>query len=129
MLLIKMTEPPSYAPFVIDSNGHSYQEFTMRLEKVTVLNSQSVSAENVGSWKASLNSPIVVKDAANMTHFSAVTVYRVVTVLVRRVMSSSVNTVVQVDGLSSHANSETIRFQKKNLLTLQQLGFLNCYTF
>lgn len=77
-----MTEPPSYAPFLIDSNGHSYEEFTMRLEKVTILNSQSVSAENVGSWKASLNSPIVVKDAANMTHFSAVTVYRVVTVLV-----------------------------------------------
>jgi len=77
-----MTEPPSYAPFLIDTNGHSYEEFTMRLEKVTVLNSQSVSAENVGSWKASLNSPIVVKDAANMTHFSAVTVYRVVTVLV-----------------------------------------------
>lgn len=77
-----MTEPPSYAPFVIDANGHSYEEFTMRLEKVVVLNSQSVSAENIGSWKASLNSPIVVKDAANMTHFSAVTVYRVVTVLV-----------------------------------------------
>lgn len=77
-----MTEPPSYAPFQIDTNGHSYEEFTMRLEKVTVLNSQSVSAENVGSWKASLNSPIVVKDAANMSHFSAVTVYRVVTVLV-----------------------------------------------
>ncbi|XP_008183092.2 ionotropic receptor 25a [Acyrthosiphon pisum] len=76
-----MTEPPSYAPFLIDTNGHSYEEFTMRLEKVTVLNSQSVSAENVGSWKASLNSPIIVKDAANMTHFSAVTVYRVVTVL------------------------------------------------
>lgn len=78
-----MTEPPSYAPFSIDTNnGHSYEEFTMRLEKVTVINSQSVSAENVGSWKASLNSPIVVKDAANMSHFSAVTVYRVVTVLV-----------------------------------------------
>lgn len=78
----QMTEPPSYAPFMIDTNGHSYEEFTMRLEKVMVLNSQSVSAENVGSWKASLSSPIVVKDAANMTHFSAVTVYRVVTVLV-----------------------------------------------
>ncbi|XP_050421609.1 ionotropic receptor 25a [Adelges cooleyi] len=76
-----LTEPPFYAPFIIDSNGRSYEEFTMRLEKVTVLNSQSVSAENVGSWKASLNSPIVVKDAANMTHFSAVTVYRIVTVL------------------------------------------------
>lgn len=82
---LKMTEPPSYAPFLIDSNGHSYEEFTMRLEKVTVLNSQSVSAENVGSWKASLNSPIVVKDAANMTHFSAVTVYRIVTVLVNKI--------------------------------------------
>lgn len=77
-----MTEPPSYAPFLIDANGRSHEEFTMRLEKVTVLNSQSVSAENVGSWKASLNSPIIVKDAANMSHFSAVTVYRVVTVLV-----------------------------------------------
>jgi len=87
-----MTEPPSYAPFLIDTNGHSYEEFTMRLEKVTVLNSQSVSAENVGSWKASLNSPIVVKDAANMTHFSAVTVYRVVTVLVNNIFTYIVQT-------------------------------------
>ncbi|XP_050546759.1 ionotropic receptor 25a [Daktulosphaira vitifoliae] len=79
--LKELSEPTFYAPFIIDSNGHSYEEFTMRLEKVTVLNSQSVSAENVGSWKASLNSPILVKDAANMSQFSAVTVYRIVTVL------------------------------------------------
>lgn len=56
----------------------------MRLEKVNVINSQSVSAETMGSWKASLNAPIFVKDAVGMANFSAITVYRIVTVLVSR---------------------------------------------
>lgn len=77
-----MTEPPSYGNFLIETNGHSYEEFTMKLEKVSILNSQSVSSESIGSWKASLNSPILVKDVASLANLSAVTIYRVVTVLV-----------------------------------------------
>lgn len=54
----------------------------MKLEKVSILNSQSVSSESIGSWKASLNSPILVKDVSSLANLSAVTIYRVVTVLV-----------------------------------------------
>lgn len=57
-------------------------EFNTRIEKVTIINSQSVSAETIGSWRAGLNSPLQIKDSSSMKNFSAVTVYRIVTVLV-----------------------------------------------
>nr|QQP19806.1 ionotropic receptor 25a [Tropidothorax elegans] len=78
--LKEVTEPYSYAPFLLEKNGKSYQEFTMKLEKVSILNSQSESAEILGTWKAGLSSPIVLKDPEGMNNFSAVTMYRVVTV-------------------------------------------------
>lgn len=77
-----MSEPTSYGTFVIETNGHSFEEFTAHLEKVSIINSQPVSSEAVGTWKANLNSPIMVKDAASLANFSAVTVYKIVTVLV-----------------------------------------------
>lgn len=80
--VFQVQELPSYGNFLIETNGHSYVEFTMKLEKVSILNSQSVSSESIGSWKANLNSPILVKDVASLANLSAVTIYRVVTVLV-----------------------------------------------
>lgn len=80
--LFQVNEPVAYAPFSIEKNGHSYMEFNTRLEKVSIINSQSVSAETLGSWRAGLNSPLVIKDSNSMKNFSAVTVYRIVTVLV-----------------------------------------------
>lgn len=58
-------------------------EFNMKIEKATIINSQTVSAEDMGDWKASLNGPINVKDPRSMSNFTAVTVYRIVTVIVR----------------------------------------------
>ncbi|KAE8573967.1 ionotropic receptor 25a [Halyomorpha halys] len=75
-----VSEPYSYAPFLLERNGNSFPEFVMKLEKVTIVNSQSESAESMGTWKAGLISPIILKDATAMNNFSAVTVYRVVTV-------------------------------------------------
>ncbi|KAL1116158.1 hypothetical protein AAG570_005653 [Ranatra chinensis] len=74
-----VTEPYAYAPFIIGMNGESFSEFSMRLEKVSVINSQTVSAETIGSWKAGLDTKIVVKDAKGMANMSAVTIYKVVT--------------------------------------------------
>lgn len=56
----------------------------MHLERVSIVSGQSVSAEPVGSWKASLNSvPMLLRDSYYPNNFStAATVYRVVTVLV-----------------------------------------------
>ncbi|KAI5740635.1 hypothetical protein M8J76_005732 [Diaphorina citri] len=79
--LKQVSEPTSYGTFVIETNGHSFEEFTAHLEKVSIINSQPVSSEAVGTWKANLNSPIMVKDAASLANFSAVTVYKIVTVL------------------------------------------------
>ncbi|RZF33895.1 hypothetical protein LSTR_LSTR009919 [Laodelphax striatellus] len=76
-----VSEAVSYAPFVIENNGHSFMEFNTRVEKVTIVNSQSVSAETIGSWKASLNGGLTIKDSNSMANFSAITVYRIVTVL------------------------------------------------
>ncbi|KAG8282323.1 Ionotropic receptor 25a [Homalodisca vitripennis] len=78
----QVSEPPSYANLVVESNGHSFMEFSLHLERVTIVNSQSVSAEPLSTWKASLNAPpILLKDSASINNFSAITVYRVVTVL------------------------------------------------
>ncbi|BES98926.1 glutamate receptor [Nesidiocoris tenuis] len=78
--LREVREPYSYAPFVIDSNGKSFMEFNMKIEKVKIVNSLPESAEAIGSWKAGLNNAIQSKDQTSMKNFSAVTVYRVVTV-------------------------------------------------
>uniref|UniRef100_T1H988 Uncharacterized protein n=2 Tax=Rhodnius prolixus TaxID=13249 RepID=T1H988_RHOPR len=75
-----VTEPFSYAPFIIGANGHSYPEFIMKLEKVSIVNSQSESVESLGTWKAGLSSHISCKDPVAMSNMSAVTIYRVVTV-------------------------------------------------
>lgn len=54
--------------------------FNMKIEKATIINSQTVSAEDMGDWKASLNGPIKIKDPQSMANFTSVTVYKVVTV-------------------------------------------------
>ncbi|XP_054262765.1 ionotropic receptor 25a [Macrosteles quadrilineatus] len=79
----QVSEPSSYANLVVESNGHSYMEFSLHLERVSIVNSQSVSAEPISTWKASLNAPpIFLKDSNSINNLSsAVTIYRVVTVL------------------------------------------------
>lgn len=62
--------------------------FQMRMEKVTVHNGQSISAETIGTWKAGLESNLNVKDTASLANLSAVTIYRVVTVPVSNDNSS-----------------------------------------
>ncbi|KAE8742923.1 Ionotropic receptor 25a [Frankliniella occidentalis] len=83
--LREVQEPPSYASInVEDRNGHSFMEASMRLEKVTVMNGQSVSAEVEGSWKLGLDSPLMIKDVASISNLTAASVYRIVTVIVRK---------------------------------------------
>lgn len=57
-------------------------EFNVKIEKATIINSQTVSAEDMGEWKASLNGQIKIKDPTSLSNFSSVTVYKVVTVIV-----------------------------------------------
>ncbi|XP_014257166.1 ionotropic receptor 25a isoform X2 [Cimex lectularius] len=78
--LKSVQEPYTYAPFVVESNGLSYPEFNMRLEKVSIVHSLSESAESIGTWKAGFNSQIQLKDSNGMINISAITVYRIVTV-------------------------------------------------
>ncbi|EEB10703.1 glutamate receptor, putative [Pediculus humanus corporis] len=74
-------DPPFYAPLIIDKNGYSFMEFNVKIEKATIINSQTVSAEDMGEWKASLNGQIKIKDPTSLSNFSSVTVYKVVTVI------------------------------------------------
>lgn len=67
-------------------------EFNMKIEKVTIINSQSVSAEDVASWKASLNGLINFKNFLSMKNYNATTVYRIVTVMVPHLSHNSTHT-------------------------------------
>jgi len=62
------------------TNGHSFMEASMRLEKVTVIGGQSVSSEVEGTWKLGLDSRLSVKDRSSIANLTAVSVYRIVTV-------------------------------------------------
>jgi hypothetical protein len=56
--------------------------FQMEVKTVTILNSIPTKFIDVATWDASLMNPLDVKDARNMVKHSAVTVYRIVTVVV-----------------------------------------------
>ena len=62
--------------------------FQMELSAVTIMNSIPVKRVDVASWDASLNKALVVKDAPKMVKHSAVTVYRIVTVVVSGLLTS-----------------------------------------
>jgi hypothetical protein len=57
-------------------------KFQMELKSVTILNSVPVKSFVVASWDAGILSSLDVKDAPQMVKHSAVTVYRIVTVVV-----------------------------------------------
>uniref|UniRef100_A0A1B6MPB2 Ionotropic glutamate receptor L-glutamate and glycine-binding domain-containing protein n=1 Tax=Graphocephala atropunctata TaxID=36148 RepID=A0A1B6MPB2_9HEMI len=78
---MEIQEPVSVGPLTLENNGNSFMAFTMKLEKVLILNSQVVSSRPVGVWKAGLNRPITVDDSSALMNFSAVQVFRVATVL------------------------------------------------
>lgn len=56
--------------------------FQMEVKLVTILNSIPTKSVDVASWNASLMKPLDVNNAGNMVKYSAVTVYRIVTVVV-----------------------------------------------
>jgi hypothetical protein len=56
--------------------------FQMEVKTVTILNSIPTKFVDVASWNANLMNPLNVNDAGNMVKHSAVTVYRIVTVVV-----------------------------------------------
>jgi hypothetical protein len=56
--------------------------FQMEVKTMTILNSVPTKAVDVASWNAGLIQTLDVKDAQNMVKHSAVTVYRIVTVVV-----------------------------------------------
>jgi hypothetical protein len=56
--------------------------FQMEVKTMTILNSIPTKSVDVASWNASLMNPLEVYNARNMVKHSAVTVYRIVTVVV-----------------------------------------------
>jgi hypothetical protein len=62
--------------------------FQMELLAATIMDSITVKTVDVASWNAGLNQLLDVKNAPKMTRHSAVTVYRIVTVLVSGLLTS-----------------------------------------
>lgn len=93
-------------------------KFNLKIEKASIINSQTVSAEDMGDWKASLNGTINIKDPQSMANFTSVTVYKVVTVLVR----ASENFCLECDQLWFFFTSIQ---QPETFYTLISFKFLN----
>jgi hypothetical protein len=74
--------PEAYGNFSITSNGQSMMNFQMEVQTVTILNSIPTKAVDVASWNAGLVQSLDVKDARDMVKNSAITVYRIVTLVV-----------------------------------------------
>ena len=86
--LFQVSHPEAYGQFSITSNGQSLMNFQMELLAVTIMGSVPVKKVDVASWDASLNKALDVKDAPKMAKHSAVTVYRIVTVVVSGLLAS-----------------------------------------
>lgn len=79
---LQVSHPEAYGQFSITSNGQSLMNFQMDLSAVTIMNSIPVKKVEVASWDAIRDKSLDVKDAPKMVKHSAVTVYRIVTVVV-----------------------------------------------
>jgi len=62
--------------------------FRMEIKAVRIMSSVPVLQVDVASWEAGLNKQLDVKDAPTMVQNSAVTKYKIVTVLVSGLLTS-----------------------------------------
>jgi hypothetical protein len=85
---LQISHPEAYGQFSITSNGQSLMNFQMDVSAVTIMNSIPVKKVEVASWDASLKKNLDVKDVPKMVKHSAVTVYRIVTVVVSGFLTS-----------------------------------------
>nr|CAD7262763.1 unnamed protein product [Timema shepardi] len=76
-------EAPSYAPWtgLEEGNGHAFMQFRLQVDRVFISNSQGTGADDVGFWQSGLEEPIQVKDVGPLLNHSAITFYRIVTVV------------------------------------------------
>ncbi|XP_060526726.1 ionotropic receptor 25a isoform X2 [Cylas formicarius] len=74
------TEPPTYGPFKIVSNGLSYMEFQMALAAVYVRSGSSDKSLNLGVWQAGFDNNLTLNNPKVMANYTADVVYKVVTV-------------------------------------------------
>ncbi|XP_021939210.1 ionotropic receptor 25a isoform X4 [Zootermopsis nevadensis] len=77
----QVSQPESYGKLSITSNGESMMEFQMEMTAVKIRSSVPQTAIDMATWNASLTLPLDVKDSTTMVKHSAVTVYRIVTVV------------------------------------------------
>jgi hypothetical protein len=62
--------------------------FQMELSAITIMNSIPVKTVDVASWEAGLDHTLDVKNAPKMAKHSAITVYRIVTLVVSGLLTS-----------------------------------------
>ncbi|XP_057341195.1 ionotropic receptor 25a [Microplitis mediator] len=73
---------PTFAGFYWgNSNGEHHAEFDMLIQMVVIENGNVVSADNLGTWKADIESPLNLTDSeSKVAKHTAVTSFRIVTV-------------------------------------------------
>lgn len=79
------TETPTYGPMQIVQNGHSLMDFSMQLSAVGVRDGASDKSLLLGNWRAGFDNNLTLVDTTVMKNYTAAVVYRVVTVVVRKI--------------------------------------------
>ncbi|KAH1005541.1 ionotropic receptor 25a [Dendroctonus ponderosae] len=75
------SEPPTYGPFAIESNGMSFMEFSMALSAVYVRSGASDKSLPLGTWHGGFNNNMTLLTPKDMKNYTADVVYKVVTVV------------------------------------------------
>uniref|UniRef100_A0A1I8NTP0 Ionotropic glutamate receptor C-terminal domain-containing protein n=2 Tax=Stomoxys calcitrans TaxID=35570 RepID=A0A1I8NTP0_STOCA len=84
---LQVSEPTSYGDFELAShqgkpfNGYSFMNFEMDIRVVQIRSGNSDNSKPIGTWKASLNSPLVISDKKSMENVTAAIVYRISTIV------------------------------------------------
>ncbi|XP_074039015.1 ionotropic receptor 25a isoform X1 [Leptinotarsa decemlineata] len=76
----EISEPPTYGPITLVSNGLSYMEFQMQLTSVGVREGASDKSTVLGTWSAGFDNNLTIADPQVMVNLTADVVYRIVTV-------------------------------------------------
>ena len=72
---------------MISTNGHSYMDFDVKITKQGLNQVEQAVIEDVATWKVGSPGSMEMKMTSQaLTEFSAVTIYRVVTVQVKNIL-------------------------------------------
>ncbi|XP_050303158.1 ionotropic receptor 25a isoform X2 [Anthonomus grandis grandis] len=75
------SEPPTYGPFYITTNGMSYMEFSLLLSAVYIRSGASDKSIQLGVWQAGFDNNLTLHNPREMKNYTADIVHKIVTVV------------------------------------------------